>query len=1005
MQYVDFACWQQERLQGAGLARLMDYWRERLAGIPARLDLPTDHPRGAAQRSVHRTLRAELGGARLAGLRALARREDATLFAVLLTAFYALLHRWTGLDDLFVGAPMLNRAQPAVQRLIGCFGNILVLRADLAGEPALRELLGQVRTTIQGAFDHEELPFNTLLRELALERTLGSTPLLQVMFNLQAAGAWPDVQLPGLAIERIELEIGTIHDLDFMLVEREDRIELSMRYNSGLFDDGTAALLVEGWTAMLDEMLRDVGQPFSRQPLPEALAAQVEAARRRDRKVDVVVASTFTAEPLTEPLDFWLEELGIPGRIVMAPYNQVFQQLLDPSGLFAGNSSGLNVILLRLEDWRRFRPEGDLESDLDELVRTLAGHSGRASAPILVILGPPSPEAVADPAQAARFRALEERLAARIRALEGCLLVTPAELSGLYPVEAVHDPYADALGHVPYTPAFYTAMASRIARHLWELRGAPPKVLVLDGDGTLWRGVAAEDGPRGVVIDEASRALQELALRQQEAGVLLCVCSKNEEPDVLAVFDENPGMLLQRRHVATWRVGWGAKSDSLRSLAGELGLGLDSFAVIDDSPVERAEIRASCPEALVLELPPERGDLPGFLRHLWVFDRPAVTEEDRRRTAFYQMERERAHWLREAPSFADFLAGLRLEIDVAPMDWGAADRVAQLSQRANQLNATTVRRSKWDLRALCTARGHEGFTVHVRDRFGDYGLVGFLLVKAAERALRAEDFLLSCRALGKGVEHRMLAWLGESARQRGLAEVVVPFRPTTRNRPARDFLDSVGAAFRELREEAALYRFPAAAAAEVRFAPREAPEASPAPSGAAAPPAIRVDRGAEAELLARIATRLSTPQEVLEALASRRRHARPETAGEAVALGNPVEEVVAQLCQEVLGVERVGAGDNFFRLGGHSLLGTVLLSRVRDAFDVELPLYALFEAPTVAGLAHRIEEELLRQADAGDLSAELERLDGLSEEEVRGTAGARGHRPGSGALGEVARLT
>lgn len=984
VQYVDFACWQQERLQGEGLERLMDYWRERLAGIPARLELPTDHPRAAVQRPTHQVLRAEIPSARLADLRALARREDTTLFAVLLTAFYALLHRWTGLTDLFVGAPMLNRAQPAVQRLIGCFGNILVLRADLAGDPTLRELLVRVRATIQGAFDHEELPFNTLLRELALERSPGSTPLLQAMFNLQTAGAWPDVHLPGLSIERIELEIGTVHDLDFLLVEREDHIEVAMRYSSDLFDGGTADLLVEGWAAMLDEVLRDAGQPVSRLAIPEALATQAQIARRRDRKVDVVVASTFTADPLAEPLDFWLEELGIPGRVVLAPYNQVFQQLLDPAGLFAGNASGLNVILLRLEDWRRFRSEGegDLESDLDELVRALAGLSGRASAPTLVILGPPSPEAVADPVQAARFRALEERLAAGIRALEGCSFITSSELARLYPVAAFHDRYADALGHVPYTPAFYTALASRIARHLWALRNAPLKVLVLDGDGTLWRGVAAEDGPRGVVVDEASRALQEVALRQQEAGVLLCVCSKNEESDVFAVFDENPGMLLQRRHVAAWRVGWGAKSESLRSLGAELGLGLDSFAVIDDSPVERAEIRASCPEALVLELPPERGDLPAFLRHLWAFDRSAVTEEDRRRTVFYQTERERATWYREAPSFADFLAGLRLEIDIAPMDFGAADRVAQLSQRTNQFNASMVRRSKWDLRALCAARGYEGFTVRVRDRFGDYGLVGSLLVKAADRALRVEDFLLSCRALGKGVEHRMLAWLGETARERGLAEVAIPFRPTARNRPARDFLDAVGAAFREPREEGTVYRLPAAAAASVRFVPREARETAPAATETAAPP-VRLDRGAEAELLTRIATRLSTPEAVLDALASRRRHARPETVGEAVAPGTPVEEIVARLCQEVLGVERVGAQDNFFRLGGHSLLGTVLLSRVRDELDVELPLYALFEAPTVAGLAHRIEEELLRQTDAEDLSAQMEQLEGLSEEEVR----------------------
>ncbi|HEY4573915.1 MAG TPA: condensation domain-containing protein, partial [Thermoanaerobaculia bacterium] len=358
IQYADFACWQQERLRGEELERLMGYWKERLAGIPSQLELPTDRPRPAGQRPAHRTFRGEISASRLAALRDLERREGATLFALLLTAFYALLHRWTGLEDLFVGAPMLNRAHPAVQRLAGCFGNILVLRADLAGDPALRELLERVRRTLQGGLDHEELPFNTLLRELPLERSAGGTPLLQVMLNLQTAGTWPEIHLPGLAIERVELEIGTVHDLDFMLVESEDGLAVLLRYNSDLFDGETAALLMEGWSAILDELSRDPGQPLSRLPFPEPLAARAEAARRRERKVEIAVAATFTAEPLAEPLELWLEELGIPGRISLAPYNQVFQQLLDPAGLFAGNRSGLNVVLLRIEDWERFRPEG-----------------------------------------------------------------------------------------------------------------------------------------------------------------------------------------------------------------------------------------------------------------------------------------------------------------------------------------------------------------------------------------------------------------------------------------------------------------------------------------------------------------------------------------------------------------------------------------------------------------------------------------------------------------------
>ena len=147
-------------------------------------------------------------------------------------------------------------------------------------------------------------------------------------------------------------------------------------------------------------------------------------------------------------------------------------------------------------------------------------------------------------------------------------------------------------------------------------------------------------------------------------GFLLCLCSKNDESDVLEVFDQRPDMLLKRDHLVSWRINWQPKSQNIRSLAQELNLGLDSFIFLDDNPVECAEVRAGCPEVLTLRLPID-GDIDGFLEHVWAFDRLRVTSEDQQRTAMYKQEAERARFQKQARPIDEFLAGLDLQITIS----------------------------------------------------------------------------------------------------------------------------------------------------------------------------------------------------------------------------------------------------------------------------------------------------------------------------------------------------
>jgi FkbH-like protein len=551
----------------------------------------------------------------------------------------------------------------------------------------------------------------------------------------------------------------------------------------------------------------------------------------------------------------------------------------------------------------------------------------------------------------------------------------------------VHDAEGNELGSVPYTPLYFVALATALARKIHAIVAPPFKVVALDCDDTLWAGICGEDGPEGVVLDAPRRRLQEFMAERRRAGLLLALCSKNNDEDVDATFRAHPEMPLGPGDFVARRINWDSKAGNLASLAEELELGLDTFILVDDNPKEVQEVRAGAPPVLALLLPARAEEIPEFLAHVWAFDRARVTEEDRRRGEMYGQRAERARVARSSASLEDFLASLELEVRIAPMDPAQVERVAQLTGRTNQMNATCIRRSAAEIGRL----SEECLTVHVTDRFGSYGLTGAILYRVAARALVVDTFLLSCRALGRGVEHRMVARLGEIAVERGLETVEVPFVEAQRNRPARLFLESLGASF-----SGGVFRLSAADAARVSYRPaadvvgRTPWSAADAPVGLPAPFKMRdegVPRGpggpphqSRADY-ARMATDLRTPEQILAALRATSR--RRTSLRDIDAPRTQLERDLVALWAELLNLEAVGIHENFFELGGHSLLAVQLLSRVRQIYGVDLSLEVVYSGEfMVAELAKAIELKEIEQAggDYGELIAEL---DGLSDAEVR----------------------
>ena len=679
--------------------------------------------------------------------------------------------------------------------------------------------------------------------------------------------------------------------------------------------------------------------------------------------VSVCIAANFTIEPIEEFLAYWFGQMGTSAKIRFASYNQVFQQLLE-GGLLRSNRGGINLVALDLDAWLVNGPFEQARTQLiktvNEFLAVLRNSSAQgAGGAVLLFPACATPEPSMERADA--LAAGRREIFSSCSSMRGWSALDLYRAVNQYSVRQTRDPFTDELGNIPFTEEMYVAAATATARWIRCVRTKARKVIVLDCDNTLWNGVCGEGSAE---FTPPYRLLHEFMLRQREEGVLLAIASKNNEADVMAVLDSEES-ILKGEHFTAWQINWQPKSENLKALSEELGLALSSFLFLDDSPLECEEVRNSCPEVMAIALPQDENAIPGFLEHMWAFDRPAATEEDRNRASMYEAEKQRADLSRRALSRDEFLASLKIEIDVSLATEPDLARVVQLTQRTTQFNMTGKLYDIQNLAAKLAEPGWECWTVRVRDIFGDYGLVGAMVFVRTDDSLRIDTFLLSCRALGRGVEDRMVEDLKRRAVERGVEGVVIPFIPTARNRPALEFLSRFCESPSDASQpfECVLSAFGESTAwrhVETPTIPAE---------GVVGPAIIAAPASNEAGVLEKIASQLQTAEAIVQAVRSNKRR-RPSDAGVFVAPQLGVEEALALIWSECLAVEPIGAKDNFFDFGGQSLIATRILARIRSEFGVEMGLTNLFERPTVQELASFITGVRDQSSRKGTIAAE-----------------------------------
>ena len=464
--------------------------------------------------------------------------------------------------------------------------------------------------------------------------------------------------------------------------------------------------------------------------------------------------------------------------------------------------------------------------------------------------------------------------------------------------------------------------------------------------------MVGEEGAQGISINSEYKFLHQFMIQQVDEGMVLCLCSKNAEQDVMEVFEQREDMLLSLDNVVAHKINWDSKSDNIKTMAQELNLGLDSFIFIDDNPVECAEVAAACQGVLTFTLPTDATQIPKFLKNIWAFDRLSVTVEDKKRTQMYKQNIKREHLMQESLTLKDFIESLNLKITISNTITKNLSRVSQLTQRTNQFNLTSIRRSESEIIQLLDEGTLQALTVRVEDRFGDYGLVGVVLYKVNNDDLEIDTLLLSCRVLGKGVPHKMISSLGEKAYSLKLGNVLLPYAPTNKNLPALKFLESIAAGYKEELEEGYRFRLPTNIARKIVFKPETSQKLTKPSIKSNTPTSTIIDN----QILSRIADELYSPELILWQINSSEKSSpsiKEETTLH-VAPNNEAEKSIAEVWCKVLGTQSVGVYDNFFEIGGTSLKGVQLISLIRTAFNVKMSIVDLFENPTISSMAKTI---------------------------------------------------
>lgn len=536
--------------------------------------------------------------------------------------------------------------------------------------------------------------------------------------------------------------------------------------------------------------------------------------KKLQKKIKIAILGSFTLNGFAETLNVKCHNIGINASFYVNNYNQYINELIDKNSGFYKFKPDISFLLVDaksifgdpyIDPYKvSEKKRRDLVRHGFKALRALVNNFTKYGHGILVMnnfdVPTYSPVGILEPKQ--RFglfdmaRRMNQHISDFNQRRSVFIFDYDSFISGIGKKNTVNDKLL-YLADMKISPDLIPVLCEEYMRYVKAVRGLTKKCIVLDLDNTLWGGIVGEDGLGGIKLGpvapgNAYMEFQKHILALFRRGVILAVNSSNNEGDVIKVMREHPYMVLKEHHFASIKINWENKVKNLTEIAKDINIGLNSIIYLDDDKRNRQVVREALPEVCCPDLPEDASLYAKFLRSINDLDVLQITHEDRKRGKLYAAERKRKESKSDFKNLSKYLEHLNIIAEVKRADKFSIPRLSQLTLRTNQFNFSTKRYNEKEMQRMISDKKYDIYYTKVKDKYGDYGITGAVIIEKNKKTWFVDTFLMSCRILGKNIEDAALSVIIKKAVKAKVNRVSIDYRRTEKNQPVTRFLEQYG---------------------------------------------------------------------------------------------------------------------------------------------------------------------------------------------------------------------
>lgn len=546
------------------------------------------------------------------------------------------------------------------------------------------------------------------------------------------------------------------------------------------------------------------------------LSNQIEKVSSNGEKLKIAFLRSFTIEPLLPVVRTKIAQMDYLPEFYIGEYDNIAQEVFNKeSGLYKFSADFI-VMFQWLEQiapnlsnrFLSLTGEDDVNDEIERVSQQMSDYISaiRAQTNTTIVLNnfpvlENSTLGILDSQSSQFYYGAFKKLNARLIDIKeqfpGVYILDLERMFSVNGIESSYDKRSWYMAQAPLGKNILVSLGDTLSLYFKSLTGKVKKCLVLDCDNTIWGGIVGEDGLSGIKLGNNFPGagyldFQKEILNLHDRGVMITLCSKNNEDDVLEVLNNHDSCLIKKEHLSSYKINWNDKATNIEGLAQELNIGLDSFVFVDDSEFECNLVRERLPMVEVIQAPKQSFKLPGLISKTGLFDSLTYSREDRKKNSMYRSDKIRKKILSESNGIEDYLRKLGLKAELGTPAKDEISRVSQLTQKTNQFNLTTKRYTEADIHQFIDSDEYEIFRLKLSDNTSELGIIAAVIVSLDGDDADIDSFLMSCRALGRGVEKTILSYLLSYLKDKNIKTINGQYRKTKKNEQVRNFYSDHG---------------------------------------------------------------------------------------------------------------------------------------------------------------------------------------------------------------------